>query len=85
MGKDLEGKIDEKQLRSLSLFSPEQNRLRRALMVAYSFLKRELCQARARCVLGNGSAPECGGHGTDSPGQWAQPCADGVQGYHSQT
>ena len=34
MGKDLEGKLCEEQLRSLGLFSPEQRRLRGGLMVA---------------------------------------------------
>ena len=37
MGKGLEGKMYEEQLRSCGLFSPEQRRLRGGLMVAYNF------------------------------------------------
>ena len=36
MGKDLEGKVHEEQLRTFGLFGPEQRRLRGGLMAAYS-------------------------------------------------
>lgn len=44
----------------------------------------ELCQGRGSWGLGKGSAPEGSRHGTDYPGQWLWPWADGVQGEFGQ-
>ena len=40
MGKGLEEKMCQEQLRSLGLFSPKKRRQRKGLITAYSFLRR---------------------------------------------
>lgn len=33
----------------------------------------EMCKGESGCMLGKGSSPENGGHGTGFPGQWSWP------------
>lgn len=69
----------DERLKSLGLFSPEKRRLRRGLMVAYSFLRRRV---EGQEVLMSSLATATGSEGMAwicSPRQWSWHQAARVQ------